>query len=222
MNLNTIIVLLIGTFVMMIPMFIQARKYRIKVWKAVPASFVLTVIGTLGTYLWFFVENLSFGGRSFYGAVFFVPIVFLLFAYVIKIPYGQLLDLCAPAECIMLSLMKVKCLMDGCCQGRILYMTELGEIVRFPSQLAELIVAYLLVWILLIMSFRTENREKIYPWYLILYGASRFVLNFFRDEWASYDGGMIPLGTVWSVVAVIGGIVWIVVYNKRKKTDKAF
>lgn len=197
-------------------MFFQAKKYSIKEWKIVPTAFVLTVIGTLGTYLWFLLENFEFGGRSFYGAVFLVPVAFLLFARILGLPYGQLMDLCAPAECVMLSFMKIKCLMDGCCVGRILFISEEGSVVRFPSQIVELMVAYLLAWGLLMMSYRAKCREKIYPWYLILYGVSRFVLNFFRDEWARYEGGIPPLGTVWSVCAVIIGVFWIILYNKRK------
>ena len=220
MNLKLIIILLIGTCAMMIPMFFQARKYEIKVWKIIPVAFVLTVVGTIGTYLWFLLENLHWGGRSFFGAVFLVPIAFLLIAPIVRIPYGQLVDLCAPAECIMLSIMKVQCLIEGCCAGRILFMTDLGGVVRFPSQLVELIVAYVLVWLLLVISHKTEQREKVYPWYLILYGASRFILNFFREEWAKYDGGIPPLGTVWSVCAVIIGILWIVIYNKRHDTSE--
>lgn len=220
MNFTTILVLLIGTLGMMVPMFFQSRKYAIKLWKIVPIAFVLTITGTLGTYLWFLLENFEFGGRSFYGAVFFVPVAFILLAYIIRIPYGQLMDLCAPAECIMLSIMKIKCMIDGCCIGRPLFINEAGELVRFPSQAVELAVAYILAWALLMMSFREGFKGKVFAWYMILYGATRFVLNFFRDEWARYDGGIIPLGTVWSVVSIIVGVLWIIIYNKHKNNLK--
>ena len=178
-------------------------------------AFLLTIVGTLGTYAWFFVENFKFGGRSFYGAVFFVPLVFLLLPSIIKIPYGQLVDLCAPAECIMLSFMKVQCLVTGCCAGRALFTNELGEIVRFPSQLVELLFAYAIAIALMVMSHKAMFKEKVYPWYLILYGSTRFVLNFFREEWELYNGGVPPLGTIWSVLAVIIGVCWIVHYDRK-------
>ena len=221
MNLTTIIILFIGTWAMMVPMFFQAKKYEVQRWKIIPIAFALTVAGTLGTYIWFFIENLSFGGRSFYGAVFFVPLVFLLLPYAIKMPYGQIMDFCAPAECIMLSFMKVQCLVTGCCAGRTLFVNELGEAVLFPSQLVELIAAYAIGMALMILSMQEKHKEKIYPWYLILYGASRFVLNFFRAEWELYSGGIPPLGTIWSVVAVAIGICWIIYYNKKtQKTEE--
>ena len=222
MSITMIIILFIGTWAMMMPMFFQARKYDIQRWKIIPVAFILTIVGTLGTYIWFLIENFSWGGRSFYGAVFIVPIVFLALPKIVKIPYGQLVDLCAPAECIMLSLMKVQCLVSGCCAGRTLFMTEAGEIVRFPSQAVELAAAYVIAIVLLILSHRKGFKEKVFPWYMILYGSSRFVLNFMREEWELYDGGLIPMGTIWSVVAVAIGICWIVIYNKKKaKSEEA-
>lgn len=204
----------------MVPMFFQAKKYEIQRWRIIPVAFMLTIVGTLGTYAWFFVENLYFGGRSFYGAVFFVPLAFLLLPSIIKIPYGQLVDLCAPAECIMLSFMKVQCLVTGCCAGRTLLTNELGEIVRFPSPLVELIFAYAIAIALMVMSHNARFKEKIYPWYLILYGSTRFVLNFFREEWENYNGGVPPLGTIWSVLAVIIGVCWIIYYDKKMLKPK--
>ena len=217
MSTTMIIILFIGTWLMMVPMFFQAKKYDIAKWQIIPLAFALTVVGTFGTYIWFLIENLHWGGRSFYGAVFIVPLIFLILPLIIKIPYGQIMDLCAPAECIMLSLMKVQCLIGGCCKGRVMYMPVLGELVRFPSQVVELVAACVIAIILLIMSHRASFKEKVYPWYLILYGVSRFVLNFFRAEWENYDGGLPPYGTIWSVIAVIIGVLWIIFYNKKNK-----
>jgi prolipoprotein diacylglyceryltransferase len=205
------IFLLLGTLAMLIPICIQAKWYGVKWWKTIVIALLLTVSGTVGTYLWFFVENGRFGGRSFYGAVFIVPVLFILVSLVFRIPDGKLMDLCAPAECIMLVLMKALCVLEGCCKGRILF-----ENVRFPSQIAELVNALILLVILMYLSHKKENRGKIYPMYLLIYGASRFVLNFFRDVWAET---WMPMGTLWSILAmVIGG--GILVYLK-KKNEKA-
>ena len=84
-------------------------------------SVLLTVSGTLGTFIWYAIESGGFGGRSFYGAVFIVPLLFIPVAYLFRIPYAKLMDLCAPAECMMLVLMKALCLMEGCCGGRVLF-----------------------------------------------------------------------------------------------------
>ena len=172
MNIKTIIALSVGTCAMLTLMLIIGVKYRLKLWKCIPIALILTITGTIGTYIWFFVENSWFGGRSYYGAVFIVPIAFIALAKLMRVSYGDLMDLCAPAECVMLAIMKLQCLIDGCCGGRVLYTTAEGIEVVFPSQIVELANAFLLMLVLMIMAFLPKFRGKIYPWYLVLYGAS--------------------------------------------------
>ena len=212
--LNLLIILIIGTFVMFIPIIIQTIWYKIQLWKSAPVAICLTIIGTIGTYLMFFIENRELGGISFFGAVFLVPILFVLISKLLRIPYKQIIDLCAPAECIMLVIMKYQCLNTGCCGGRILFETASGEIIRFPSQMVELINALILCVVLMILSYKPKYRGSIYPWYLVLYGTSRFILNFFRDVWGE---GTIPYGTIWSIVSVIIGTIWLIILKKRKE-----
>lgn len=212
MNIKTIIALSVGTCAMLTLMLIIGVKYRLKLWKCIPIALILTITGTIGTYIWFFVENSWFGGRSYYGAVFIVPIAFIALAKLMRVSYGDLMDLCAPAECVMLAIMKLQCLIDGCCGGRVLYTTAEGIEVVFPSQIVELANAFLLMLVLMIMAFLPKFRGKIYPWYLVLYGATRFVLNWFRAESTPIMAGLTP-GCLWSLVAIFFGILWLCDYK---------
>ena len=213
-NSKFLIFLALGTLSMSIPMLIIGKWYRIRKSKIAIAAVLLTISGVLGTYIWYFVENLELGGRSFYGAVFIVPVLFLFVAKLLKIPYGQLMDLCAPAECIMLVLMKTLCFMENCCAGRVLWTKADGTDVIFPSQLAELSAALLVVAILMILAYREKNKGTIYPWYLVLYGATRFILNFFRKEWVTTEL-FVPMGTIWSVISFAIGV-GILIFRKRQ------
>lgn len=192
---------------MLIPMLIQASMYKMKFWKILITAFVLTIMGTIGTRILFWIENGWYGGQSFYGAVFFVPVAFLVFAKLVKIPYGKLMDLCGPAECIMLVIMKTQCLKDGCCGGTQLFQDASGNYVFFPSQLVELLNALILTIVLMLMARTEKKRGTIYAWYMVLYGVTRFVLNFFRAENTPVFIGL-PYGGLWSLCAmIIGGIV---------------
>ena len=202
-SLKLIIVLAIGTALMWIPILILSSWYGIKKWKTVIIAILLTIAGTIGTYIWYFIENLGVG-RSFYGAVFLVPIFFMLVAKLVRVPYGELMDLCAPAECVMLAIMKVQCLVDGCCGGMVLFTRADGVPVYFPSQMVEMGNAVFVFLILMILAHRKQNRRMIYPWYMIIYGASRFVLNFFRAYATPFLLGL-SAGSFWSVCAVIIG-----------------
>lgn len=214
MNLNTIVILLIGTALMLAPMTLVGKKRGVSFTKVAPLSLILTVTGTLGTYLWFFVENGSFDGRSFFGAVFIVPVVFVLLPKLFGLSYGALMDMCAPAECIMLALMKAKCFLDGCCGGRLLWLAGDSKGVFFPSQLVELSVAILLCAALVWMAYKKAAEGTVYPWYLILYGITRFILNFFREDWDKADM-IVPYGNIWSVLAVVIGVLWLIILKKR-------
>ena len=193
MTPKTIIALSVGTVAMLILMLIIGIRYRLKLWKCVPVALILTITGTIGTYIWFFVENSWFGGRSYYGAVFIVPIAFIAISRLMRIPYGEILDLCAPSECVMLAIMKYQCFIDGCCGGRVMFYTHEGTEVLFPSQIVELVNALVLMLVLMIMVFVPKFRGKIYPWYLVLYGTTRFILNWFRADNAPVRDGTYPL-----------------------------
>ncbi|MBQ7873776.1 MAG: prolipoprotein diacylglyceryl transferase [Oscillospiraceae bacterium] len=212
MNLKTIITLLIGTGAMLVLIAILMKRYEVKIWKSIPVSFILTVTGTIGTYIWFFVEASWFGGRSYYGAVFIVPLVFVFIAKLMKIPYGELMDFCAPAECIMLAIMKYQCLIDGCCGGKVIKIAEDGSEILFPSQIIELVNAAIVMAVLMSMAFSNKWRGKIYPWYLIIYGVTRFVLNLFRGENTPLLLGL-PAGNLWSLLSIAIGFMWLKDYR---------
>lgn len=205
---ETILALSCGTLAMWVLILIIFKWRGEKVWKSVPVAPILTVTGTLGTYLWAWFESSAFGARSYYGAVFLVPVAFIWLSRLLKIPYKDLIDACAPAECIMLVLMKYMCLRDGCCGGRMLYVSKEGTAVVFPSQIVELTVAGIIMLVLMVLARKEVNRGKVYAWYLVIYGAVRFALSFMRESHDPFLAGL-PIGSLWSVVAVFIGILWL-------------
>ena len=218
-SLSLAIALLIGTVLMAVPVLLQSRWYHVAVWKALVSTVFLTIAGTAGTYALFFVENQRLGGISFYGAVFLVPILFILVAWLLRLPYGTLMDLCAPAECVMLAFMKTQCMMTGCCGGKVIGTTAAGNPIVFPSQIAELINGLLLAAILMFLGHRRPNRKDLYPLYMVLYGCTRFVLNFLREQQSDFFLGMSP-GNVWSIVSVLAGGAWLWILYYREKANQ--
>ena len=217
-SLKLIVYLSIGTVFMFIPVIIQSIWYKFNLFKAALVTVILTVVGTIGTYILFFIENHWIGGTSFYGAVFFTPIAFIIVALLLRTPYGVLVDLCAPAECVMLSIMKVQCLLSGCCAGREILVAG-DRIVRFPSQIAEMINAILLLVLLMILARRTRFKGLLYPIYMIAYGASRFILNFLRESNSNFALGM-SAGHFWSILSVFVGISWLLIIKSKIRNKR--
>ena len=213
MTPNLLLFLAIGTILMGIPIVLVAKRHKVPVWKGGLVTFLLTIVGTLGTFLMFYIENCAWGGLSFYGAVFFVPIAFGAASLILRISYAKVMDMCAIGECIMLALMKVHCILSGCCIGRVLFHTADGVPVLFPSREVELITALVLFVLLFYWGIKGKHCGRIYAYYLLLYGSSRFVLNIFREAWTTSEM-ILPYGNIWSLVAIVLGLAWLL-YLKR-------
>lgn len=214
MTLKMALFLLAGTVLMAAVMLLGNRQYRFLHWKVVLSACVLTVVGTAGTKLMVFIENGSWGGFSFYGAVFLVPVGMLLTGRCLRLSGGPLLDLCALGVCIMLALMKVNCLVSGCCGGRILFLRADGTPVRFPSQIVEGAVALLLMLVLLRLLRGGKYEGRIYPCFMVIYGIVRYILNFLRDTepvvW------ILPSGNIWSLLSIVVGVLWLISIQKHR------
>jgi len=213
MSPERILIIGIGCIAMMLLMLLRQKKEfpHIQQWKMIILSIALTVTGVLGTMIMFFIESGHFGGTSFYGAVLFVPIL-MLPAVLLKISYRDILNLCAPAECLMLSIMKMDCLMNDCCIGR--YIPAIHMV--FPSQIVEGIAGLLVMGALLLIAYKKQN-ASLYPWYLILYGTVRYSLNGFRFGLTPFLLGL-SNGHFWSVVSIVIGVIWI--FEEKKKEKK--
>lgn len=203
MGTQRILIILGGTVAMMILMLLRRKSFpQVQIWKILIVSILLTISGVAGAMLMFFVESGHFGGTSFFGAILFVPVL-MLPTLLLRVPYGTIMDLCAPAECLMLAFMKVDCLMSDCCIGK--YLPALDF--QFPSQIIEMLTTLVIMLILLRMEQKPQWRNSLYAHYLILYGTTRFILNWFRYGLKPFVW-ILPAGNFWSIIAIALGLLW--------------
>ncbi|MBO2516780.1 MAG: hypothetical protein CW338_05795 [Clostridiales bacterium] len=215
------IYLMAGTAAMIAVMLFSGRYYHLPVWKGIVSAILLTAAGYAGAKVMAFVEMGTWDGRSFYGALFLAPCLMIPVALLLRIKIRELLDLCAPCECIMLALLKVDCVVSGCCYGIVLGRREVEDgfqAIRFPSKITECVAAMILMVVLILILKKKKNYGLIYPWYMVLYGASRFCLNLLRDTepfvW------ILPAGNFWSLISITIGLIWMLVYKKWQKKNK--
>ncbi len=197
---------------MLIGTLVRRQKYSFTVWRAVLLAFLLLFGGIGGTYILGYLEDGSWGSISYYGSVFFVPILMIPFSKIHKYNYSLLMDYCAPCGTAAIAVGKIHCKLNGCCAGRVLWYNASEEAVLFPSQLTEMAVAVIILAILLFLEYKDDHRGKLYPFFLIIYGASRFILNYFRDVELVF--GFIPTGGILSLIAITTGIVWLIILRK--------
>lgn len=209
------IVLVVGLSIVCLTVLLQGVWKKVPVWKSIVVILFLMLTWILGGHLMYFVENGSFNGRSLYGAIFLAAIACAPLAKLLKIPFSILSDMCASPGCIMLAGMRVKCYMDDCCGGMMLYKDAEGVAVYFPNQLVEMGIGLILMALFLMMFRKEKFQGTIYGWFLLLYGSARFVLNFFRWNLKPFLW-IIPAGTLWSVIAVIIGVIWLRYARKKQ------
>lgn len=205
----------LGAVAMFVSMVLRKKQFpQVALWKMIVLTVWLTITGVLGTMILAYIESGKFGGTSFYGAVLMVPVL-IMPAMLMKITHKDILNLCAPAECAMLLIMRFDCLDKGCCFGK--YLPNLGF--QFPSQITEMIVA-LAVMIVLIRMHRKNSQIQLYPWYMIMYGILRFCIQGLRY------GGTNPwilglsAGHFWSLVSITIGVIWLLMSKERKPVPK--
>ncbi len=197
----------VGTVLMFFVALICRKKYALSLIKTVLMTLLLTVVGVAGVAFMFYIENGYFGGVSFFGAVFFVPPLLIPLALLLRVPVTAYLDISAPMISAMLAVMKINCLISGCCQGRILHTAASGEAVRFPSQIVELVLAAVIAVFLTVCIRNDLFKKRVYPLFMIVYGVTRFAMNFMRET-NDFLFGM-GIGNVWAAVSAVIGIVWL-------------
>lgn len=213
--------LLLGTLSMILVSFIIYKDYSIPFWKALVGSILLTVIGFGSVKLMFFIENGEFSGVSFFGAMLFIPLFSIVVAKIIKVNYYVYMDIAAPSVAIMLALMKINCMISGCCQGMIIGYDSSSNPIRFPSQIVEFITALILCIILILLIKKKGYTTLIFPIFMVFYGSLRFLLNLFREAPEFFFG--LPIGNMWAIITIMIGVVWFVLKFKvnNKKNKKA-
>ena len=146
-------------------------------------------------------KGLNYNGVSTYGIYFICPLL-LLFIYRKK--RSSIFDAYAYYVLPSMILQRVRCLVDGCCYGKII-----GNI-RFPTRELE-ILFYILMFLCFMKKDKDITEGSKFPLLMISYGFFRFFEEFMRE-----GAGLFHLAHIWSVLAMIIGYSIYIEFNKDK------
>lgn len=211
--INTFPVALItGVFGMLFCVFKRRKVFSLNFFQCSAFTVLLTITGVAGAMLLYFFECGSFGGVSFYGSVFLIPIAMPLFGLLFHLHPKQTLDICGPCVAIMIGCMRVNCFLSGCCGGWEMCIN--GFCFNWPTQVIDSIMDFaILAWLL-----RVEKKKPLsgtlYPMFMILYSVMRFFLEFLRDT--SKDWLCLSHGQWFALIAVLIGGVWMLILRKKE------
>jgi len=158
-------------------------------------------------------------GGVFYGGVICATGLVLLYAKSRKLPIGNISDLMAYFALAFGAGARFSCLFAGCCHGiEVQHMfTVPGTIYATPRLPSPLLESALNIAILLFFLLRKPERKRpgtLFPLYLILYSAGRFVLEFFRGD--EGRGSFLIFSTSQWIAIALTLTAGVILYRIRK------
>jgi len=203
-----------------------AKDYGLTFAKAIVYVSVALVLG----YLIIWITSWIFGGGKVQGfnlvrSVAFLPALYWALSRLFKKPYTEFSDFLAPVGVSGFGIIRIGCIFTGCCQGYPshwgLY-SNIAETKCFPIQPIEAAVSLIIGAILFVMAKKKIQQGKLLCWMMIMFGSTRFVLEFFRDNNKLFLN--ISELAIHALVTLIVGLIVLIVLtkqdNKRRANEK--
>lgn len=218
----------------------RAKKYKLESEAILDIALFGIIAGFVGSkLLYIIVEFPSFlknpmqvlGSEGFvvYGGIMAGVLAGVIYCRVKKLAFFKYFDLAAPSIALAQGFGRIGCFLAGCCYGR---ETDAWFGVTFPeksmapagvklipTQLLSSVGDFIIVIILLLFHNKKKSRRDgdVGALYMLLYGAGRFVIEFFRSDDRG-TVGVLSTSQAISVVIVIGAVVLSGWNRKRMQT----
>ena len=194
----------------------------------------LTLIGFAVSYAWMcFVTWIDtgfkeWGGINIVRIFVWVPLIIWPLCKLFKVDWKTWLDFAGPSTlCLIQGIAHFGCAFEGCCHG---YRMDNGiynpalHYHTFPIQFIEAFVALSIAIVLFVRQKKRHYKVdgSTYALMLILFGSTRFILEFFRDNNKLFLG-LSDLALHALFMTLVGCAVFftIISYNKSKKNKEA-
>lgn len=199
------------------------KKYGIKAKEALITTGIVYPVAYLWIYVLCWAESgfQNFGGNNIVRGFIYFPLIAWPVARLLKIRWGKICDFIAPCICLCHGVSHIGCIFIGCCEG---YACTFGiynpahEAVLFPVQIFEALTALAIVAFLVWRASRNGYQADgtAYPIMLILFGSTRFLWEFARDNEKLWLGCS-ALAFHALFMALVGLDLYGTIREKRKK-----
>lgn len=184
--------------------------------KSLGLSLAHVAIGLCAVSLFAFLEDpagYTLGTQSLFGAVFFMPIAYWLWARLTKRDYKTVFDIFTVCLVFTLLCARINCMLSGCCMGDLIPGLD-G--LRWPTRELELLYYIVLLIVIIPRVLGDRNRGEMYPLYMMSYGAFRFV-----DELFRVGNGILHISHLWAALSlIIGAGIWLEMRSNEKRGEK--
>ena len=207
--------LAIATILSFVWLFVfNRKKLNAKWWEITVLCLIHTTYGVL-TVLFFAILESGFditvvGSISLFGGIFFMPLMYFVYAKIKNIPLSIVFDVFSIALASTLFFARLNCLHAGCCQGII--MDSNG--IRWPAREIDLLAHLLFIIFAAPRIISNQSKGKLYPYYMIIYGLTRFANEWLRENESSSP---IHIAHIWSIVSFVIGTTFIIIIHSKQK-----
>ncbi len=195
----------------------HGKRYGIPPYKSAALTAILWPAGYFLLYVLYWIESgfSDWGGHNniVRGFIFF-PLIALALATILRTDKRKTVDLIAPGMALVQGIAHIGCCFAGCCRG---YPAAFGiwnvqeKIYMFPNQALESLASFAVFAACLLYAKKRKYNAggRVYPLFLVLFGASRFFLEFLRDNEKLFAG--LSVCSVHAAIMVLAGAVWLAV-----------
>ena len=219
-----------GGVALMIFCFANAKNYKVPLKKAIPFVVIVYTIAVAWMFFLFWAESgfQNFGGNNIVRIFVWVPLIAWPFCKLFKLDFKTMCDYLAPVVCVQHGVSHFGCIFGGCCYG---YPWQYGvynhelKYNTFPIQPIEALVAVAIVLFIWLREKKTGFKVTggYYPLMLILFGYTRFLLEFARDNDKLFLG--ISNLAIHALIMGLVGTAWLAAQRqinaKKRKTLKS-
>ena len=224
---NTVyIVLLVLSFVgWFVFNYCYRKKYHLTGAQAIILSAVVFPLTYAWTYIIGFVESgfTNWDRHHIVWGFIYIPLFVWALAKVLKCNVKAAIDFIAPGVALSQAIAHIGCTFAGCCYG---FSCSWGvwnpilDTTLFPVQICETIFAFATFFICIAYAKKHNYcaDTRVYPLFLILFGITRFAMEFLRDNHKVFLHMSSP--AIHCILMTIVGIVWLLYLRKSKQEGK--
>ena len=199
------------------------KKLKFPLWKIALTVCTVYPLVVLWMFIMFWMESgfTTWGGNNIVRIFVYVPLIGLPITKLLKLDVKKTLALLSFAPLLVHGVSHFGCIFFGCCNG---YPCSFGvynpfyQDIRFPIQPIEALTAVAIVvflfWRAKKKNFEPDGYE--YPLMLVLFGSTRFLFEFLRDNEKMFWG--ISNLAIHALFMFVVGVIWIVI--KKIKSNK--
>ena len=205
--------------------FWSGKRYGLPGWKRITVSVVIWPLAYGLLYVLYWIESRfsQWGSHNIVRGFIYFPILAVILGKLIHIRGRTIVDYIAPGVSLCQGIAHIGCSFAGCCHG---YEASFGiwnpvrQTYMVPNQALEALAALLTFAVCAIYARRKQYNSdgRVYPLFLILFGVTRFFLEFLRDNEKVL--GSVSILALHAALMVIVGAAWLLVLRRTGRRNE--